>query len=150
MSSHGIQYDYRVKALQGEDRIVHIKAANVAPSVICATSSDFPNGLAGYWSPETFLLASVAASYVNTYQLFCDRNKVQPVSLECEASGTVASVDGRLAFTGVMLNPIITLASHEDEEMARKILEKAHHHCLISNSLNCPVSVSENILVLVK
>jgi organic hydroperoxide reductase OsmC/OhrA len=74
---------------------------------------------------------------------------MQPVSIECEASGTVALVDGRYRFTGVMLNPIITVSTHDDKAKAITIIEKAHKYCLISNSVNCPVSVSENVMVLV-
>jgi organic hydroperoxide reductase OsmC/OhrA len=149
MDNKEIQFDYRVKAIQGENRISKITAVDVDAVVECATPPDFPNGIAGVWSPETFFLAAIAGCYVNTYQSLCDKFKMQPVSLECEASGTVALVDGKYAFTGVMLNPIVTLSNYEDEATALKIMEKAHRYCLISNSIKCPVSVSENVLVLV-
>ena len=142
------QFDYRVKAVQNENRISTIRAVEVETPIECATPPEFPNGIAGVWSPETFFLASIAGCYLNTFQSFCDKFKIQPVSLECEASGTVALVDGKYMFTGIMLNPIVTLANYEDEAMALKIIEKAHRYCLISNSIKCPVSVSENILVL--
>lgn len=148
MENHDVQFDYRVKAVQNENRISKITAAEVETPVDCVTPPEFPNGIAGMWSPETFLLAAIAGCYINTYQSLCDRFKMQPVSLECEASGTVALVDGKYAFTGVMLNPIVTVAKYEDEAIALKIIEKAHKYCLISNSIKCPVSVSENILVL--
>lgn len=148
MENKSVQFDYRVKAQQGENRICKMTAAEVETSVECATPPEFPNGIAGVWSPETFFLAAIAGCYVNTFQAFCDKFKFQPVSLECEASGTVAVVDGKYAFTGVMLNPIVTLAAHEDESTALKIMEKAHRYCLISNSVKCPVSVSENVAVL--
>lgn len=148
MENKSVQFDYRVKAQQGENRICKMTAAEVETSVECATPPEFPNGIAGVWSPETFFLAAIAGCYVNTFQAFCDKFKFQPVSLECEASGTVAVVDGKYAFTGVMLNPIVTLSAHEDEATALKIIEKAHRYCLISNSVKCPVSVSENVAIL--
>ena len=150
MDNKEIQFDYRVKAAQGENRMCKVTAAEVETPVECATPPDFPNGIPGVWSPETFFLAAIAGCYVNTFQAFCDKFKLQPVSLECEASGTVALVDGRYAFTGVMLNPIVTLASYDDEASALKIIEKAHKYCLVSNSVKCPVSVSENVMVLIK
>jgi len=149
MDNKAFQFDYRVKAIQGENRISKISAVEVNTSIECATPPEFPNGIAGVWSPETFFLAAIAGCYVNTFQSFCDKFKLQPVSLECEASGTIALVEGKYAFTGVMLNPIVTLANYEDEATAYKILEKAHRYCLISNSIKCPVSVSENVLVLI-
>lgn len=149
MQDNGVQFDYRVKATQGESRICKVTAAEVETPIECATPPEFPNGIPGVWSPETFFLAAIAGCYVNTFQAFCDKFKLLPVSLECEASGTVALVDGKYAFTGVMLNPIVTLANYEDEAIALKIMEKAHRYCLISNSIKCQVSVSENILVLV-
>lgn len=143
-----VQFDYRVTAVQGESRICKITATEVDTPVECATPPEFPNGIPGVWSPETFFLAAIAGCFVNTFQAFCDKFKWQPVALSCEASGTVALVDGKYAFTGVMLNPVITLNSRDDEDTALKIQEKAHRYCLISNSIKCPVSVSENILVL--
>lgn len=149
MDNKAVQFDYRVKATQNENRISKITAVEVETPIECVTPPEFPNGIAGMWSPETYFLASIAGCYLNTYQSLCDKFKMQPVSLECEASGTVALVDGKLAFTGVMLNPIITVANYEDEAAAIKIIEKAHKYCLISNSVKCPVSVSENVLVLI-
>ena len=149
MEKKDVQFDYRVKAVQHEDRISRINAAEVETTIESVTPPEFPHGIPGVWSPETYFLAALAGCYINTYQSFCDRFKMNPVSIECEASGTVALVDGKLAFTGVMLNPIITVANYEDEETAAKIAEKAHKYCLISNSVKCPVEVSENILVLV-
>ena len=149
MDKQGVQFDYRVKAVQNENRISKISAAEVAPPIECVTPPEFPQGIAGMWSPETYFLAAIAGCYVNTYQSLCDKFKIQPVSLECEASGTVAMVDGKLGFTGVMLNPIVTVANYEDEAVAIKIMEKAHKYCLISNSVNCPVAMSENIMVLI-
>ena len=149
MDNKEVQFDYRVKAAQGENRICKINAAEVESPVECATPPEFPNGVAGVWSPETFFLAAIAGCYVNTFQAFCDKFKLKPVSLECEASGTVAWVDGKYAFTGVMLNPIVTVANYDDEAAALKIIEKAHRYCLVSNSVKCPVSISENVMVLI-
>ena len=149
MDTNAVQFDYRVKAIQNENRISKITAVEVETPIECATPPEFPNGIAGVWSPETFFLAAIAGCYVNTFQSFCDKFKLKPVSLECEVAGSVALVEGKYAFTGVMLNPIVTVANYEDEAMALKIMDKAHRYCLISNSIKCPVSVSENILVLI-
>ena len=128
------QFDYRVKAIQDESRMCKITAAEVEIPIACAAPPGFPNGVPGVWSPETFFLAAIAGCSVHNFQLFCNKPKLQPVSLECEASGTVALVDGKPAFTQVMLNPIITLANYEDEALALHIMEEAQHYCLISNS----------------
>ena len=149
MGNEKVQFDYRVRASQGEGRMCQINAAEVETTIECATPPGFPKGIPGMWSPETFFLAAIAGCYVHNFQLFCDKLQLQPVALECEASGTVAMVDGRCAFTKVMLNPIVTLANYEDEALALDIMAQAHQYCLISNSVNCPVSVSENIMVLV-
>ena len=149
MDNEEVQFNYRVKAIQGENRMCKITAAEVGTVIECATPPGFPKGIPGRWSPETFFLAAIAGCYVHNFQMFCDKLQLQPVSLECEASGTVAMVNDRCAFTKVMLNPIVTLANYEDEALALDIMEQAQHYCLISNSVNCPVSVSENIMVLV-
>ncbi len=149
MENPEVQFDYRVKAAQGEDRICKIAAAEVETTIECAAPPGFPHGVPGVWSPETFFLAAIAGCYVHNFQMFCDKLQLRPVSLECEASGTVAMVDGKPTFTRVMLNPIVTLANYADEAVALTIMHQAQHYCLISNSVNCPVSVSENVMVLV-
>jgi organic hydroperoxide reductase OsmC/OhrA len=147
MTNPNVQFTYRINAVQNEGRICQMTADEVETSLECATPPEFPNGMAGFWSPETLFLAAIAGCYVNTFQSFCDKFKLQPLAMECEASGTIALVDGKFAFTGVTLHPTVTVASHADEALTLKAMEKAHKYCLVSNSVKCPVSVSENLLV---
>lgn len=148
MKNKEIQFSFRVNAIQGENRMCNITTETVEEPIRCATPPEFPNGITGEWSPETFFLAAIAGCYVNTFQAFCDKFNLYPVSLECRTSGTVALVDGRYAFTEVIISPVVTLAEDRDEATALKVIEKTHRYCLITNSVKCPVSVIENIQVL--
>ena len=91
MDNQQVQFDYRVKAIQDESRMCKITAAEVEIPIACAAPPGFPNGVPGVWTPETFFLAAIAGYYVHNFQLFCGNLKLQPVSLECEATRSSSS-----------------------------------------------------------
>lgn len=94
------------------------------------------------WSPEHLLLAAEACCFLNTFQALADNERFIIRGLECPATGTVELTDGRFAFTGIQISPVITLLEDKDEPKAHEIADKAKHYCLITNSLKCPVTMS--------
>ena len=149
MHKKDASFEYRVTAELGENRISKIQSTELDTVLECATPPEFPNGIPGVWSPETYFLAAIAGCYVNTYQALADKFGFMPVELGCEASGKVALVDGKFGFTEVTITPKITIEEASQEATAAKIAEKAHKYCLISNSVKCPVVMGENIRFLV-
>lgn len=148
MDKQTASFEYRVTSALGENRISKIQSNDLDVVLECATPPEFPNGIAGVWSPETYFLAAIAGCYINTFQALSDKFGFMPVELSCEATGTVALVDGKFGFTEVSITPQITIADASQEATAAKIAEKAHKYCLISNSVKCPVVMQEKILVL--
>lgn len=138
---------YRVKSSLGADRISVIATPGVQHQLHVATPPEFPNGIAGVWSPETLLLSAVAGCYVNTFLALANKFDFKTSALACEAVGTVAVVEGKYAFTNIRLYPTLTLSEEQDEVVALNILEKAHRYCLVSNTLRCPVEMHEKILL---
>jgi organic hydroperoxide reductase OsmC/OhrA len=148
MDKKSTQFEYRVAAEQGENRVSIIQSPGVDMQLECATPPEFPNGIAGVWSPETYFLAAIAGCFVNTYQALADKFGFNPVGIGCEAIGQVALIDGKFGFKEVTIFPKIALESPEQEATAAKIAEKAHKYCLISNSVKCPVLMAEKMEVL--
>lgn len=142
-------FEYRVTAELGETRISKIQAPSLDAVLECATPPEFPNGIPGVWSPETYFLAAIAGCYLNTFQSLADKFGFVPSGIRCDATGKVAFVDGKFGFTEVTITPQIMLAEASQEATAAKIAEKAHKYCLISNSIKCPVLMSETIHFLV-
>ncbi len=139
-------FEYSVAATQRENRISQIITPEVSVTLECATPPEFPNGIPGVWSPETYFLAAIAGCFVNTYQVLADKFGFKPAGFGCEASGKVAFVDGKYGFTEITITPKITLESAEQEATAVKVAEKAHKYCLISNSVKCPVLMAEKMV----
>lgn len=148
MDKSDTQFDYRVKAILGENRISTIQSPAVEMPLECATPPEFPHGIAGMWSPETYLLTSIAGCYINTFQALADKFDFMLIGLSCDARGTVALVDGKYTFTEITVTPLITLEKQSEEAKALRIAQKAHKYCLISNSLKCPVLLRENFCFL--
>ena len=148
MDKHS-QFEYRVNAEQGANRVTLIQTNKVDTALECVTPPEFPNGIEGLWSPETYFLASIAGCFVNTFQALAKKFNFTSFGVGCEARGTVALVDGRFAFTEVTITPKIRIDSDSEEATAAKIAEKAHKYCLISNSVKCPVLMEEKIQVFV-
>jgi organic hydroperoxide reductase OsmC/OhrA len=149
MDNKTSSFEYRVSAESGETRISKIQSPTLDAVLECATPPDFPNGIPGVWSPETYFLAAIAGCYLNTFQALADKFGFVPSGIRCDATGKVALVDGKFGFTEVTISPQITLAAASEEATATKIAEKAHKYCLISNSIKCPVLMSETIHFLV-
>ena len=93
------------------------------------------------WSPEHFLIAAVAGCFINTFQTFAENEGFQFGDLVCPVKGVVQFVEGKFMFTGIHINPVLTLLRDADEVHGRQIAGKAKHYCLISNSLKCPIEM---------
>jgi organic hydroperoxide reductase OsmC/OhrA len=45
-------------------------------------------------------------------------------------------------FTEITLHPVATFQNPINENQLAALHEKAHKHCFIANSLNCPVNIN--------
>jgi organic hydroperoxide reductase OsmC/OhrA len=68
-------------------------------------------------------------------------------SLTCDAVGTVERIERVPRFTEVTLRARLQIPDGTDPEKARRVLEKAEHSCVISNSLNVPVHLLADVLI---
>jgi organic hydroperoxide reductase OsmC/OhrA len=48
--------------------------------------------------------------------------------------------------TEIVLRPTITVAGDASEERVRKLLDTAHEHCFIANSLNSSMSIEPSVV----
>lgn len=97
------------------------------------------------WSPETFLAAAMADCFVLTFRAVARASRVSWISLRCEVVGTLDRVDGVTQFTSFDVRPHLQAAPGTNADQARRALEKAEHHCLISNSLKATIHLEIEI-----
>lgn len=100
-----------------------------------ATPPQFPNGVAGLWSPEHLFTAAVSSCLMTTFLAIAENSKLEFKDFFCRSTGKLEKVDGRFLMTEVKLNPSVTIAWEKDREKAERVLKKSEEACLISNSI---------------
>jgi organic hydroperoxide reductase OsmC/OhrA len=105
------------------------------------------DGRPEWWSPEHLLLASTALCLMTTFQALAGRARLPEVRYSSTVEGTLDKTATGLAFTSIRLSVDLE-APPEKAEEARKLLESAKRHCIVSNSLKPAVEVSVRVTTL--
>jgi organic hydroperoxide reductase OsmC/OhrA len=93
------------------------------------------------WSPEDFLVASVASCLAVTFTGLAEREGLAYRSLKVDGDGVCGRRDdGRFGFTRLQLQLDVEVDA-TDQARARNLAAKAEETCLVSASLDCPVGV---------
>lgn len=87
------------------------------------------------WSPETFLVAAVADCFVLSFRAIANASRFEWTELQCDVEGTLDRLPDGIQFTAFQVRARLTLPPGADKARATKLLEKAEHACLITNSL---------------
>lgn len=111
------------------------------PDLQAAPPAEF-GGPGNEWSPETLLVAAIANCFVLTFKAIADASRVEWVDLACTVEGTLDRVEKVTRFTAFTVKPTLTVTGDADEDKLRKLLEKAEHNCLISNSLDAEMTLA--------
>jgi len=104
-----------------------------------ATPPEFDKGMQGIWSPEHLFTASVASCFMTTFLAIAENSKLDFISFACRAKGKLDLVEGKPVMTEVSLLPEVTIANANQEELAKRVLQKSEKACLISNSIKTKV-----------
>ena len=117
-------------------------SSSILPTKIeVATPPDFPNGIAGIWSPEHLFVAAVNACLMATFLAIADNSKVEFISFHSDAIGKVEKIDGKYAVTEITIEPKLVIPTNGDEERIRHIFQMSEKACAISNSIKSKISL---------
>ena len=105
------------------------------PGLVSAPPAEF-GGPGDQWSPETLLMAAVADCFILTFRAVAAASRLEWQDLQCSAHGTLDRVERTTSFTEVTVKAELTIPAGGDEAKAQRLLEKAEHACLITNSMN--------------
>jgi organic hydroperoxide reductase OsmC/OhrA len=130
---HPFPHHYTVQAAARPAGAVRVAAAGL-PALETAPPVEF-DGPGDQWSPETLLCAAVADCLVLSFRAVARASKFDWSTLECSVRGKLDRVEGRTSFTEIDIDAILHVPAGTEPERATKLLEKAEHVCLISNSL---------------
>jgi organic hydroperoxide reductase OsmC/OhrA len=125
---------------RGYERRHEISEPGLPKSPIAGSSDPSFRGDASRWNPEELLVASLSACHKLWYLHLCSEAGIVVTRYVDRASGSMfETADGSGRFREVILRPVIHLSSESDEELARRLHERAHALCFIAQSVNFPV-----------
>ncbi len=104
-----------------------------------ATPPEFPNGIAGVWSPEHLFVAAINSCLMTTFLAIAENFKLSYESFKSKAIGKLEIVEGKYIVSEVVLKPVVQIYNEEDREKAMKVLQKSEAACLISNSVKSKI-----------
>ncbi len=140
-----LPHHYAVAAAARVDGNVELSSDGLA-SIDSAPPAEF-GGPGDCWSPETLLVAAVADCFILTFRAIARGAKLEWVSLKCEVEGTLDRVDNVSRFTDMNLRVVLKAPQGTDEKNALRLLEKAEHACLITNSLKSESHLHAEVLL---
>jgi organic hydroperoxide reductase OsmC/OhrA len=96
------------------------------------------------WSPEELLVGAVLECLWTTFEAYARHDQLEVSGWRGTASGVLDKGPTGPVFTSITLAVELTVAATEIER-ARRVLDTAEKHCIISNALRVPVTVRAEI-----
>jgi|GEM_PF-791285 len=142
--SKSFHYHIELKWLKG--RRAELNLGEERPVLVVGSPVEF-KGEPGNISSEDMLVSSLTICQMGTFLAFAAHKGFEFIAYRDSAEGVMEVIDRKLRFTRVTLHPTVSVAREEDRDIALKLLEDAHHSCVISNSVNFEVVVEPEVVV---
>jgi peroxiredoxin-like protein len=136
---------YEVAVKWDRDRIGMLTSPTLQDLQV-ATPPEFPKGVPGIWSPEHLFVSAANSCLMTTFLSIAENSKLEFESFSCGAKGKLEKVEGKFMISEIELMPKIKVKNEADKERALRIIEKAEHNCLISNSMKSKIILNPEII----
>src|SRR5690554_1241343 len=137
---------YEVNIQWKEARIGELSSPVLNNTIECATPPEFPNGVAGIWSPEHLFVAAINSCYLATFLAIASNFKVEIADFSCKTIAKLEMVDGKYLITQAEMFPVVKLGdAAKDTDKAQRIAEKAKAGCLVTNSMKTEILLTPAI-----
>lgn len=127
-------HSYHVTAAGRAEGVVTVSAERL-PDLATAPPAEF-DGPGDRWSPETLLCAAMADCFILTFRSLARVARLEWVEVRCAVTGILERADGRAKFTRFEVSAQLSVAAGVDVQMARHLVERSEHLCLVSNSMS--------------
>ncbi len=104
-------------------------------------TKEFPQGIAGIWSPEHLFVAAVSGCLMTTFLAIAENSTLEFASFSCQAKGKLETVDNNLMMSEILLKPTVVIHNEMYKNKAMRILKKAEDACLITNSIKSKITM---------
>jgi organic hydroperoxide reductase OsmC/OhrA len=142
---HPYPHLYTVQAAANPEGPVPVTSPGL-PALATAPPAEF-DGPGDVWSPETLLCAAVADCFLLSFRGVARAGKFAWDSLECSVEGTLNRIEGKTHFTHIVVKATLRAPAGTDQAKAIKLMERAEHVCLISNSLVAERGLEASVIV---
>ena len=99
----------------------------------------------GVLDPEQLLVMAASSCQLLSFLHVAAKARIDVVEYEDEAEGVMPEDDKPLRITRITLRPRIVVNGDASEEWVRRLVELAHQHCYIANSLRTEVLLEPHI-----
>jgi len=100
------------------------------------------NGDPGRLNPEQMLVLAASSCQLLSFLAVAARARVDVVAYEDDAEGEMPEDETPMRVTRIVLRPAITVRGDApDDERLRQLVETAHRHCFIANSLTSAFAI---------
>ena len=96
-------------------------------------------------NPEQLLLMAASSCQMLWFLHLAAKARIDVVAYDDDASALMPEDEEPLRITDVTLRPHITVHGGASEERVRKLVDTAHEHCFIANTLNCSMTVEPSV-----
>ena len=97
-------------------------------------------------NPEQLLLMAASSCQMLWFLHLAAKARIDVVAYEDEASAAMPDDDPPVRITEIVLRPRITVEGDASDERVRKLVDTAHEHCFIANSLNSSMSIEPTVV----
>ncbi len=137
------EHFYEVNVTWNEGRIGTLTAPEIEQSFQCATPPEFPQGIAGYWSPEHLYAAAINSCFMATFLAISENYKLQIIKFTCKTVCKLEKVEGRYLITKAVITPSFEIEdSEQKQDVINKVLDKSKAACLVTNSMKTEVELT--------
>ena len=96
-------------------------------------------------NPEQLLVMAASSCQLLWFLHLAAKARIDVVEYEDSATGVMPTDVEPTSVTEIVLRPRIVVASDASEERVRKLIQTAHEHCYIANSLTSSVAIEPEI-----
>lgn len=139
-------HHYRTKASARHEGHVELTSPGL-DAIESAGPTEF-GGPGDLWSPETLLSAAISDCFILSFRAVARAAKFEWLGITCEVDAVLDRVDKVARFTDFHQTVVLEVRAGADEAKAMKLLEKAEHVCLITNSLTGVTRLDATVRVL--
>ena len=138
-------HHYRATASAAAESSVEVTSPGLA-AIETAPPPEF-GGPGDLWSPETLLAAAVADCFILSFRAIARASKLEWTALTCDVEAVLDREERVTKFTKIIERVMLDVPAGTDPDKARRLLDRAEHVCLVTNSMTATTILEAEVRV---